>query len=87
MLSIEASEPAPAEEAFREAAALLRHIEAPFLLGRCLHHLAALLIRTGQGDETTELLHESNELFRRVGASAWLKRNAGLMASEVAASG
>jgi tetratricopeptide (TPR) repeat protein len=87
MLSIDASELARAEEAYREAAALLRHIEAPFLLGRCLHHLAALLVRTGQGDETADLLHESNELFRRVGASAWLKRNAGLMPSEVAASG
>jgi tetratricopeptide (TPR) repeat protein len=74
-----------AERAFREALAQLRRIDAPFMLGRCLHYLSALLARTGRGDEAAVLLEESDELFRQVGAAAWLERNAALTPREVVA--
>jgi hypothetical protein len=74
-----------AESAFREAASLLRHFEAPFMLGRCLHQLAALLVRHDRGDEAAELLREADGLFGRVAATAWLERNAALTPTDAAA--
>jgi tetratricopeptide (TPR) repeat protein len=74
-----------AEAALREAAEKLRHIEAPFLLGRCLHHLAALLVQNGAVDEAQQLISEADELFQRLGADAWLERNATLIQREAVA--
>jgi predicted ATPase len=84
MLHVDAGEVEAAEAAFREALAGLRRIETPFMLGRCLYHLGALLAGQDRGEEAAPLLREAEELFERLGATVWLERLAAL-APQVAA--
>ncbi len=85
MLETEAGDLRAAEQALRQALEQLRQIDTPFMRGRCLHHLAAVLVRQDRGDEAGELLQEADELFRRLGADAWLERNAALTPEEAVA--
>ncbi|HZU60773.1 MAG TPA: hypothetical protein VE983_07385, partial [Solirubrobacteraceae bacterium] len=85
MLEADAGDLRAAEDALRAALEGARKIDAPFMLGRCLHYLAALLVRQGRSDETVELFRESDELFRHLGAEAWLDRNAALLAEKAVA--
>jgi hypothetical protein len=48
MVHADADDHELAEAAFREPLALLRSIEAPFMRGRCLCAVAALLLRSGR---------------------------------------
>jgi class 3 adenylate cyclase/tetratricopeptide (TPR) repeat protein len=85
MLDANAGELASAEQDLRQALDELRPIDAPFMLARCLHNLAAVLTRTDRAHEAIELLREAEALFRRLGAAAWLERNAALIPQEAVA--
>ena len=84
MLHADAGASTAAEEAFRLALTELRKIESPFALARCLHHLGALLRAGRNPDEGFELLRDADELFERLGATAWLERNRVLIAQVAA---
>ncbi len=84
MLHVDAGEDERAEVAFRDSLAALRLIDAPFMRARCLHRLAAVLLRQGTEAEAAELLREAEELFGRLGATVCAERVRALML-EVAA--
>ena len=69
-----AREPAAAERAFGEAAALFREIEMPFYGAVVLLERVELLASSGRADECEPLLTEARETFERLRAAPWLER-------------